>query len=479
MKPELASSAARPASQTPSARGPLIERLVVGHAALLAVVSTWALAGSTPRAELAIAALGSLGLVGTIAAFVWRVRTGQSLQPFHWLWPLLAFAMASALGFIHPSFSSATIEGATVFLPRATSPFLPGAARPDIGIRVLTLFFALYLPAFNLVVAVRSRRMLRRLLWIVFLNGVVLAIFGSFQKLVHSPGLFFGAIHSPNTRFFATFIYQNHWGAYALLVLCSGIGLVFHATGERRYRNFFQSPAFLGLIAVLLLAASVPLSASRSCTLLVSLLGTAAFVHGLRRLLQRKRLDAASALPTAAMLAALALTAIAAIYQLAWPVISARVEDTRQQVAQMRQVGSIGARATLYHDTYHMAADRPLFGWGLGSYPTVFTRYNSQVSTDRLPIYYEDAHSDWLQSLAENGVIGTLCLIVLVGLPLIEVGRCRPLHTLPSYLLVGCATVIAYATIEFPFGNHAVVYSFWLYFFTAVRLAQLDARERN
>jgi O-antigen ligase len=166
-------------------------------------------------------------------------------------------------------------------------------------------------------------------------------------------------------------------------------------------------------------------------------------------------------------------------YDLARPVIDQRVAQTTLQVAQMHSRGGIGTRAILYRDTWHMARDRLLFGWGMASFPTVFFLYNTQVpSADRVPVFYYDAHSDWLQSVAELGLAGTLLIGCLGLAPLVGLRRLR-LGLLPGYLLAGCALVLLYAWVEFPFGNPAVVLAWWLCFFAAVRYARLDARARS
>jgi O-antigen ligase len=164
-------------------------------------------------------------------------------------------------------------------------------------------------------------------------------------------------------------------------------------------------------------------------------------------------------------------------YDLARPIIAARAADTQVQLAAMRAQGGIGSRAQLYTDTWRMACDRPAFGWGLGSYPAVFQRYNTQQSTEGLPLFYVDAHSDWLQSLAETGFVGTTLLGLLVACPFAMALRRRP-GPLPAYLLAGCGLVLLYAWIEFPFGCPAVIAAFWLSFFAAVRLTQLEEREK-
>ena len=125
-----------------------------------------------------------------------------------------------------------------------------------------------------------------------------------------------------------------------------------------------------------------------------------------------------------------------------------------------------------------MAADKPVFGWGLESYGPIFLRYSTvSPGIDGLMNTFEDAHSDWLQSLAEIGFSGTALLLLLALLPLFETWRrLRPKIGPPeTWLLAGCVLVALYACIEFPFANPAVVALWWVSWFAALRLIQLES----
>jgi O-antigen ligase len=94
-----------------------------------------------------------------------------------------------------------------------------------------------------------------------------------------------------------------------------------------------------------------------------------------------------------------------------------------------------------------------------------------------MPRFYRDAHSDWLQSLAEHGFIGSALLALCALLPARHLRLRHLTSPLPAYLLAGCTLVLLYAWIEFPFGNLAVVLTWWLCFFSAVHYARLYDRE--
>ena len=465
---------------TPSSRRPAIARIELAaalHAGALLVLASWLFGGNIAWARPILSVFGSVGIVLTLAAAPRRHESAGNLRPLHFLWPLLGYDILVAISALQPAFQSGIIDGSPVLVPIASLTSWPCSAQPAESLRQLWLFNALFFPAFNLLFCVRTRRVLRHLLVVVTGNALALAVFGSLQKLIGATGLFFGAFASPNKTFFASFIYHNHWGAFVVLMLAATLGLSVHFALRGIARNLWHSPVFLGLASALLLAAAAPLSTSRSATILSALLLGIAFVDALRRLAHLPR--ASKTMRTASMLALFtgAALAISAIYVLARPAITARADDTRQQLAAIQSSDGLDSRAQLYADTWRMARDRPLFGWGLGSYPVVFQRYNTQVSRDGLPVYYVDAHSDWLQSLAETGFVGTAFIGLLVLSPAVLALRRKP-GPLPAYLLGGCALILLYAWIEFPFGCPAVLAAFWLVLFSAARLAQLDTHDR-
>jgi O-antigen ligase len=253
------------------------------------------------------------------------------------------------------------------------------------------------------------------------------------------------------------------------------LALLHHSSRERGYRDIWHSPVPVGLLGTFLLALSIPLSTSRSCTVLVLLLLAGAALH-LALALRRTR----SGRVMIPVFAASALVALVVGFSVAQPIILQRLEKTSEQFEELRARGDFGSRQQLYRDTWHMAQAHLVFGWGLDSYPLIFFyRYNTQDSPrDRLPVFYNDAHSDWLQALAEVGIVGTTLLGLHGLVPLLALRRRGPIGLLPGFLFAGCALILLYAWVEFPFGNPAVVITWWLCFFAAVQHVRIDHRLR-
>jgi len=456
---------------------PWPETAAVLHVGVFFALATWGFGGNAEWVRPILTGWGCLGAILTAAVLMTReTRTRVSVRRLGWLAPLALFNLLVLVSCLTPGLRMMEIGGNAFYAPVDLSSWRPSAALPAKACSALALFDVIYISCFNLALIVHRRRTLRALLVFAGSNALVLAIFGTLQKLTHAEGLYFGLVKSPQPYFFASFIYHNHWGAFAVLMTATCLGLVWYSgLRGRSPRGLLYTPAFGGLVAVLFIAATTPLSTSRSCTVLTLLLLAGAFVHWLTHLVRRRRqFNESMAAPLTSVLAA-GVVAAAGIWFLASETIRIRIAKTEEQVADIRASGSVG-RWILYRDTWRMAEDRIWFGWGMASYPKVFEFYNSQSPgpVDHLPVTYRDAHNDWFQSVAEHGIFGT-ALLVLCGLvPLMGLIERPPRSPLPAYLLGGCGLVLLYAILEFPFGNIAVVLTWWMCFFSAVRYSQLQ-----
>jgi O-antigen ligase len=460
-----------------------LEKAVVFHFGSLLVFTSWAFGGQAPWVREWIAAWGAVALPLLVLAGARRHRApGVPAWPaLRCLWPLWLYDVLVIASCFNPGFKETLLTGEHSLVMGDPVAWLPSAARPLLAWKELWQFNVIVLACFNLFLVLPGRRYVRGVLFLIAANAVALAVFGTFQKLVGAKGLWFGLVASPNIRFFSTFIYHNHWGAFTLLNTAVCLALLFHAYRRGGQRDLWHSPVFLGAVVTLLLAASVPLSASRSCTALIALFLLGGLVHFLSRLVRsRRETRTSAALPVAGIVLAVLLAAGGAGF-LARNALGERLQQTSVQLAPDRREATFGSRLTLYRDTWRMAMAKPWFGWGLESYAHVFRIFNSQRTGDpvfRIP-FYAEAHNDWLQSLAETGFIGTGLLALLVLLPLTAVPWRRVESVVPRYLLLGNALILLYAWVEFPFANPAVMLTFWAIFWCALRYARLELQSQS
>ncbi len=462
-------------SKSSSSFSSRLETAVLIHVGVLVLASSWIYGGNIWWVRPLLSTWAGFGLVLTVAAFLQPGDSGREARgKSGWLLPwvlLIGLIVASSF---NPSFFPIQIEGKTMFVHRGPAhPDWPSTVNPSATLHELWFGAGAYLAAFNLMLAMGSRRALRRLLVFCTTSAVVLAVFGTIQKL-SGLGYYFGSSTSPNVRFFATFIYYNHWGAFMILWLATGAGLVFYHAIRHRARDLWHSPLTAVAMGVLFMALTAPVSASRSATVMAGLVVLVALAHALSRIAAHRRAINRPVWPPIVALLLMVVLTMAATGWLAHRSISERYTDTRQVMTKDKPF--LAERLDLYKDTWKLAMQKPVFGWGLESYGTAFMliRPRPLAENRQYEASYVKAHSDWLQSVAETGFVGTTLLILMALVPLASVTWRALRHPLVTYPLLGCALIALYAWVEFPFANGAVLIAFWTLFFSAIRYAGLQ-----
>ena len=137
-----------------------------------------------------------------------------------------------------------------------------------------------------------------------------------------------------------------------------------------------------------------------------------------------------------------------------------RMRGLEQEVTAGFEIG----RLVVDRATWEMVRDNPVLGWGAGSFSFCFPGYQVRhpeicVARDsHKRTFYEHAHNDYLELLAEYGVVG--CSLLLTGL-VFYVSRLIHLRVwrnpLASALLLGCLVTMIHAAFDFPLFNPAVL----------------------
>lgn len=127
-------------------------------------------------------------------------------------------------------------------------------------------------------------------------------------------------------------------------------------------------------------------------------------------------------------------------------------------------------RLNIWLSTLKATIEKPLFGWGLGTFETVFFRYN-------FPVYGTIAHygkypgfamNEYLQILAELGVAGFFLIIWLIYLFFREIRqKIKESATWQLYaILLGSSAILTHALVDF--NLHLPLIVLTLIFFTAI-----------
>jgi O-antigen ligase len=456
-------------------RTSFLEWLVVAHVGTFVVAATWCFGGQAEWVRPPLTAWGWLGALIALASLL-RGPSTHRVPRAVWWWaaPIVAFNAIAIAAEFNPNLQPIRDGGEVLFAATGGNPHWPSAARPELARTALLQFDAIWIACFNIALLVTTRRAIRRLLTILGVNALILAVFGTVQKFAHAPGIFFGAIPTPQKYFFASFVYHNHWGAFIILMGSVCLALVVHYTRRHNSRGPWHSPAAWWATVLIIIVATVPFSASRSGTLLSAVLMAGAGLKWFIASVTKRREYNESLLPPILSAVVAAGFIVLASWYIAGDTIHARFQLTKEQLAEARSTHGTNQRYRLYRDTFNMGAAKPWFGWGMASYPQVFTIFNTQPPIPHFPVFYHDAHNDWLQSFAEHGLIGSAFLAAAAALPGWVTLRRRRASSVSYYLLAGCALILVYAMFEFPLGNYAVVLCWWALFYSALQYTRIS-----
>lgn len=119
-------------------------------------------------------------------------------------------------------------------------------------------------------------------------------------------------------------------------------------------------------------------------------------------------------------------------------------------------------RFFIWNSAWHMFEDHPVLGVGLGQYKDNYQK--KYISPNAKEPKLEHAHNNFMQMLAENGLIGLVGFLTLIGC-FIGCSFKRFWQEKNPYALMMCAstlTLVLQGLTEYNFGNSAVMKSFWL-----------------
>jgi O-antigen ligase len=110
-----------------------------------------------------------------------------------------------------------------------------------------------------------------------------------------------------------------------------------------------------------------------------------------------------------------------------------------------------GIRLTITKDSLRMFTKRPMLGWGLGTFPTVYPGYRSFYTN----LFVNEAHNDYVQLLVETGLLGfALMLWFLIrlyrhGLPTSRRWEFKWDGAVSLAALLGCTGILLHSFVDF------------------------------
>ncbi|MBZ5539039.1 MAG: O-antigen ligase family protein [Acidobacteriia bacterium] len=269
----------------------------------------------------------------------------------------------------------------------------------------------------------------RGFVWFVMAMGFAVAVFGILQHLTFNGKLYWFREMRYGGIPFGPYVNRNHFAGLMEMVIPVGLTpLVFGKVRRERWM-------MVGLLTLLPIVALL-LSASRGgiISFLVELVVLAL-------LLRLRRSGGKHAL-------AGGLVLLLALLLVSW----VGVQEALQRFASLQTLElNSDKRVSMTRDTWRIFLDYPLAGTGLGTLQSIFPKYDTLYDGKVV----DHAHNDYLEVLAETGILGGLCCGLFLSLLLVR-GLRRLLKqensaaaALQTGGLVGCVGILVHSLVDF------------------------------
>ncbi len=336
--------------------------------------------------RLAICALAAFGVLAYGGVEDWAravIECGAGL--LFVLWAAHVFLMKVeevVIAPILPPLAAFFLVSLCQYLFRATAA--PYATRAG-----LLLLLAYMILIFLATQTFRSAADWRGFVWFAMFFGFAVSVFGVLQHLTFNGKLYWFREMRYGGIPFGPYVNRNHFAGFAELMI--PLALVPLVLGKVRH----ERRALVALLALMPIGALI-LSASRGgiISLAVELVMLGVFV-GIRRTAARH------------MAAGVAVLALAVVL-VSW--IGVKQVLGRFSSLQTLEVTE-SKRASMRADTWRIFRDHPLTGTGLASLQIVYPRYETLYDGKIV----NHAHNDYLEALAETGLLGGLCCMWFLG----------------------------------------------------------------
>ncbi len=269
----------------------------------------------------------------------------------------------------------------------------------------------------------------RAFVWFLMTLGFFVSIFGILQHLTFNGKLYWFRVMRFGGLPFGPYVNRNHFAGFAEMII--PIALVPLVLGKVRRERIF----LVALFAVVPIVALV-LSASRGGIVSFGVQMVILFLLLMIRRVQSRYVIFGGVLVLGAMMA---------VYWIG-------VQQVLVRFANIQNLEvSTGKRKAMRLDTIRIFRDHPIIGTGLGTLEMVYPPYDSVYDGKIV----NHAHNDYLEGLAETGIIGGLCCLWFLGVVLVNSlkGMVALGSSFGSALnlsgLVACSGILVHSLVDF------------------------------
>ena len=293
--------------------------------------------------------------------------------------------------------------------------------------------------------------------WFLMSLGFFVSVFAILQYLTSNGKLYWVRTIQEGVVPYGPYVNHNHFAGFAELII--PVTLVPLVLGKVRRERLFLVALFALVPIVALL-----LSGSRGGIVSFAVQMLVLFLLVLNRRIRSRHVLAGG------------LVVLCAAMAVSW--IGVQQVLQRFSGMQITEVTS-SKRAAMREDTWRIFLDHPLVGTGLGTLQMVFPPYDSLYDGKVV----DHAHNDYVEALAETGVVGGLCCAWFLGVVLlyslkglVELGSSFG-SVLNLSGLIACSGILVHSLVDF---NLHIPANALLFFVSAhLAVARLEPRGQH
>ena len=298
-----------------------------------------------------------------------------------------------------------------------------------------------------------SQKRLKKMALMIVIFGALMAFAGILQRLA-SPDAIYWFRRTPQAIPFGPFVNQHHFAAFMEMTMGLTLGLVFGGAATKDKNGLL-------VIAAVLMGIAVIMTGSRGGFL--SVIGVVGVVMAARFISGQGSTDLktkpASRLGLVAGGAAISIiVAGAALY------LGAGDSLFRGLGFQEQQTDITSGRSHFWSVALRIFLDNPIIGAGFDAFAVAFGRYDTWNGTFRV----EQAHNDYLQMLADAGVLGFACIAAFIflffrrGLKVINDSTNAFRRSAAVGSMAGCFGILIHSFFDFPLRTQSNAFFFLL-----------------
>ncbi len=315
------------------------------------------------------------------------------------------------------------------------------------------VFFAASLTFIN------NQRRLRKVAVTIIIFGSLMAFFGIIQRLA-SPEFIYGIREVGQAIPFASYINQHHFAAFLEMTIGLTLGILFG--GATKKDKFL-----LLTIAVILMGIAIVFTGSRGGMLsLLGVIGFLLIVNLFKTKTKVETSDESEGIQQNAKMQRLVLVGGSAalmvilLVSVVWLGGGKSVE--RGIGLQTEQQDFTSGRTHFWSVALNIFRDNPVIGAGLESFGVAYTKYDTRNGRFRV----EQAHNEYLQTLADAGILGLICVFAFIfllfkqGFKVVNSTSDHFRRNVAIGSLAGCFGIIIHSFFDFPLRTNANMFFF-------------------